>query len=321
MKPWQVQLQNSYKSLTQVILDYPHLKNKLNPLLEVEKKYPIFIPKRIMNRISKDINGKLAKQFLPQLDELSPNGLYDPIGDLKNSPTNRLVHRYENRVLFFPTSKCPINCRYCFRKNEISSTDKIFSKNDQAIEYLQDHPLINEIIFSGGDPLILTDNQLDAHLESFVKVKHIKQIRFHTRFPTIIPDRIDNDFQLMLSKYLDRFEIIFVIHTNCTEELDDEVKASLSKLSKNYTTLSQSVILKNINDSSESFYNLSKALLELNIRPYYAHFPDDVLGAQHFKISKHKAHQIHSDLRQKISGHSLPVFIFENNSNTSKEYV
>ncbi len=321
MSSWQVQLKNSYRSIAQVITDYPHLSERLNTLLDVEKKYPIFIPKRIMDKISEDIDGNISNQFLPQLGELSPDGLYDPIGDIKNSPVNRLVHRYENRVLFFPTSKCPINCRYCFRKNEISSIDQIFSKDDEAIEYLKTHPLINEIIFSGGDPLILTDDQLDKHLESFSGIDHIKQIRFHTRFPTIIPDRIDTDFLSILSKYKGRFEFIFVIHTNCVQELDEEVKLSLTKLSCDYTTLSQSVILKDINDSSESFYQLSQALLDLNIRPYYAHFPDDVLGAQHFKITKDKAHQVHSELRQRISGHSLPVFIFENSSNTSKEYV
>lgn len=321
MNSWQAQLKNSYRSLTQVIKDYPHLSERLNTLLDVEKKYPIFIPKRIMDKISEDIDGKISKQFLPQLGELNPNGLYDPIGDIKNSPVNRLVHRYENRVLFFPTSKCPINCRYCFRKNEISSTDQIFSKDDEAIEYLKTHPLINEIIFSGGDPLILTDDQLEKHLDSFSKINHIKQIRFHTRFPTIIPDRIDTGFISMISKYKDRFEIIFVIHTNCVEELDEEVKLSLTRLSRDYTTLSQSVILKDINDSSESFYQLCQELLKLNVRPYYSHFPDDVLGAQHYKITKAKAQFIHSELRQRISGHSLPVFIFENSSNTSKEYV
>jgi len=321
MKLWQKQLKNSYRSLQQVQNDYPHLIKKLKPLEVVEQKYPIFIPQRIMDKIAQDIEGNISKQFLPHLSELGPHGLYDPIGDSKNSPHNGLVHRYENRVLFFPTIKCPINCRYCFRKNEISSTDQIFSKDDETLQYLKDHPLINEVIFSGGDPLLLTDSQLAIHLESFSKINHIKQIRFHTRFPTIIPARIDDDFLALLSKYALRFEIIFVIHTNCTKELDQEVRQSLKRLSMNYTTLSQSVILKGINNTSQCFYELTQALLELNIRPYYAHLPDDVLGAQHFRIDKDQAHKIHSELRQKISGHSLPVFIFENNSNTSKEYV
>lgn len=321
MKSWQEELKSSYRSLSQIQTDYPDLTDQIESLKEVEKKYPIFIPKRIMDRISKDPYGIIAKQFLPALEELSPAGLYDPIGDLENSPTNGLVHRYDNRVLFFPTSKCPINCRYCFRKNEISSADNIFSKDSNATEYIKNHPLINEIIFSGGDPLILTDGQLEKYLTEFSKIKHIKQIRFHTRFPTVIPSRIDERFLSMLLKFNKKFKIFFVIHTNSIEELDQDVSLALRKLSTNFTTLSQSVILKDVNDSTSDFYKLSTALLNLNIRPYYAHFPDDVLGAQHFKISKKHAKEIHRGLRKKISGHSLPVFILENEEHSSKEYV
>ncbi len=319
MNTWQNELKNSFRSLDDIRSSYPSLK--LDSLDKVSAKYPVFVPRRIMDKIHEAPNGKIAKQFLPHNDELDSGGLFDPIGDNLNSPMSRIVHRYTNRILFFPTSKCPIHCRYCFRKNEISTSNEIFSNNTKIFDYINKHQEINEIILSGGDPLILTDEVLTKYLESFSKIKHVTTIRFHTRFPTILPSRLNQDFLNTMNKFKDRFRIIFVIHVNCTEELDNEVSLALRKFSNSFRTLSQSVILKNVNDDFESLFQLCKKLLSLNIQPYYIHAPDNVLGAQHFKVKKELLKKLHLKLRSNLSGPDLPVFVFEDIQKSTKNYI
>jgi len=191
----------------------------------------------------------------------------------------------------------------------------LFTNNNQLeIEkYLHDHSEIDEIIFTGGDPLVLSDSKLKHWLDFFKSISSIKIIRFHTRMPVIIPHRVDNDFCNLIESYTRHFDqIIFVIHSNHTDEWSEGFDEACKKLNKlPITLLSQSVLLKEVNDNAlllkDLFYGLSKR----GIHPYYLHHPDPVKGAMHFTISLEKGYSIYSELKKIVSGWALPKYVLE----------
>lgn len=276
--------------------------------------YPIFIPRELAERIkSKGIDSPLGRQFLPHRDEFSESGLMDPIGDHTHSPTNQVVHRYQNRMLFFPTSVCPVQCRYCFRKNELHSNDDLFKPDFAGVQsYIEQHPEINEVIFSGGDPLMLSDDKLNQCLDHFEKLD-IPMIRFHTRMPVIVPGRLNDSFKKLLTKAAKQFEVVtVVIHLNHVDEITDElIEAMQSFRSLPIQWLSQSVLLKGVNDDTDTLKNLFLALLKIGIKPYYLHHPDQVRGGMHFWLSIEEGRRIFASLRNILPGHAIPQYMLD----------
>jgi lysine 2,3-aminomutase len=312
LKPlWQDDFRFALKNISDV--------NKFYNLNLKESNYPIFIPKDLSIKIKEaGPQSILWKQFIPdvkmEMGQFQNFGLEDPIGDHKHNNAPQLIHRYKNRVLFLPTNKCPVICRYCFRKNELNGPDELFNINfKKTLNYLNDHPEINEIIFSGGDPLILSDKKISIYLSEFNKISHIKYIRFHTRTPIVMPSRITDDFVDIIKNSTKLFDkVLFVIHSNHRDEIDDEVKNSLIKLSQSKATLlSQSVLLANINDSKKELIDLYYKLDECNVRPYYLHHPDQVKGALHFYLPLERGRKIYSELRNELPGWLLPQYIID----------
>ena len=277
--------------------------------------YPILIPKALAKEIKKSgVSSPLSKQFLPVADELDEEGLIDPIGDHKQSPLSQIVHRYKNRILFFPTQVCPVICRYCFRKNELSTNDDLFKANfEKVLNYIEDHPEIEEVIFSGGDPLIVNDEKIENYLDSFSKISHIKYIRFHTRTPIILPSRITENFCSMIAKFKKRFkQIHIVIHANHHTEFTRANSASIARLRDfGISLLSQSVLLKGVNNNKEDLLNLIRKFIELDIRPYYIHHPDKVRGGLHFMISLEEGRNLYATLRDELPGWAIPSYVID----------
>ena len=305
---WQDELRSSIKS-----------KRELESFFDVsfpEVTYNLSIPLFIAKKIKEQgLNSPLAKQFIPNIEEdINTSGSIDPIGDHSYSPIDQLVHRYTNRVLFFPTQVCPILCRYCFRKNELSVGDDLFKSNfKNVIKYLIDHTEVEEVIFSGGDPFIISNEKLEYYLNEFSQIKSIKYIRFHTRVPTILPTRIDSKLVDILSKYSNIFsKLQVVIHTNHQNEFCKKVETSIDKLYQSrITLLSQTVLLKGINDTPEDQKNLIEKLIKNNITPYYLHHPDQVKGAMNFYLTIEEGRKIYSKLRKEVSGWALPNYVID----------
>ena len=281
----------------------------------VETPYPIFLPLYLAEKIKeKGIESPLGKQFLPLAEENKVIGLFDPIGDEDKSPLPGLVHRYGNRALFFPTKACPVICRYCFRKNELTENQNLFkAESESIINYLLNHPEINEIILSGGDPLTLDNKVLFDQIARIAEVSSVKYLRFHTRFPVILPKRIDKDFIELLKKIKQRFKVVsMVIHTNHVHELDQTVFEKIEMLQKiGVQLLSQTVLLKDVNDSPLSLSNLFLKLAENGIRPYYLHHPDQVKGGMHFHLPLEKGRQLYNILRDLIPGWAIPQYVVD----------
>jgi lysine 2,3-aminomutase len=277
--------------------------------------YPLFIPKHFASIIkAHGVDSPLGRQFLPHESENADSGLYDPIGDKIHSKGNQLIHRYHNRVLFTPTTVCPVLCRYCFRKNELAQKDEVFNQNYiETTKYLREQTEINEVIFTGGDPLVLSNEKLAGFIQDFSEIENIKYLRFHTRTPVILPSRIDDGFlEIMTSaKHLFKRSMI-MIHINHVDEISTEFISAIKRLTDAGIELySQTVLLKNVNDTTEALSNLFTSLNDLRIIPYYLHHPDEAMGAMHFTLTLEEGRRIVHPLHNLLPGWALPQYVID----------
>lgn len=314
---WTSEFQKAFRNLKDL---YQFLGWELSSSLEdVAKTYPLFIPVNLAKKIKLEgPQGVLAREFLPselELDaDLNLKGLEDPIGDKTYHKAPQLIHRYESRALFAPTTVCPVHCRYCFRKNELNVQDEIFQQDFQeTLRYLNEHPEISEIIFTGGDPLTLSNEKIEKYLTAFSEIKSIKDIRFHTRYPVILSERIDDNFIHFMNRMAEKFRTISIaIHANHVQEFDEEAKLRIKKLANsNVQLLSQTVLLNGVNDSLESLLSLYNLFIELKVRPYYLHHPDRVKGGMHFYASLHKGRELYHQLRNELPGWAIPHYVID----------
>jgi lysine 2,3-aminomutase len=272
--------------------------------------YSIFLPRNFAKKI-KDMgpNSSLWKQFIPQIEENSPEGLMDPIGDQEFLKAPQLIHRYKNRALFLPTTTCPVICRYCFRKNELNGQDLFFPRFKETLDYLINNPQIEELIFSGGDPFVLSDEKISFYLEEFAKISSIKYIRFHTRTPIILPSRITPNLVKILNEYSFK-KLTIAIHVNHFEELDPEVGEAISRL-KGINLISQTVLLRGVNDDPKILKELIHHLISLDIRPYYLHHPDKVKGGMNYYLDIKRGREIYHSLRDEVPGWALFNYVVD----------
>jgi lysine 2,3-aminomutase len=280
--------------------------------LDVATDYPLLVPRNLALLIKEQgPNGALARQFLPHADELSETGLLDPIGDEEYSKTSQLIHRYDNRALLIPTTVCPVHCRYCFRKNELQS-DMFANDVEATLNYLSANPQIEEVIFTGGDPFMLSDEKLANWLTLLATIASIKFVRFHTRFPVILPERLTLELQTMLEGFQERFQILMVVHTNHADEWTKNAEQSVKNFRpQGVRWLSQSVLLKGVNDSVTDLAGLFRKLATLNIEAYYLHHPDQVRGAMHFWLPLEEGRMIWGQLRTQVPGWMLPQYVID----------
>lgn len=299
-----------------------HFKERLKTVDEVNEYFSMNLPKdfpfdiNIPLHLAKEIkdsdNQVLRSQFLPTKEEtasIQNSGHEDPIGDQENSKLQGIVHRYKNRILFFPTTNCPVICRYCFRKNELSDHEDYLKGRLGVLEkYLQENSALNEVILSGGDPLMISNEKIKEILHLIKKFKNIKYVRFHSRSPISMPKRIDDKLIEILSSFVSDFKIILVVHINHVSELSDESIKAVQKLSP-IKMLSQSVLLKGVNNDAFILKDLFQKLDSLGISPYYLHHPDKVKGAMHFDLNIEEGLKIMKELRQLLPGWLIPRYI------------
>lgn len=258
-------------------------------------------------------NPAVAKQFLPNEAELtiSPNELIDPIGDEPHSPLPFLVHRYSNRVLWKIAPTCAVYCRFCFRKEYIGRKGVHPTVKDiqAAHNYLAAHDEVEEVILSGGDPLTLSPERLRPFVEPLRHYCHIKRIRIHSRMPIVSPECVTEALLALLAET--GKSLVMVLHINHAAELTTASDAALARLAQNSLLLSQSVLLKGVNDTVEALKGLTDALLARRIHPYYLHHLDLARGTGHFRLTLAEGEQLYRAFRQAASGVALPTYIVE----------
>ena len=309
---WTTEFKNAFRDLQSL---YAFLAFDSSGLEEVASLYPVFLPKALAQKIkNQGPDGVLAREFLPLKSELAESGLADPIGDKNYLKAPQLIHRYPSRALFAPTTVCPVHCRYCFRKNELNQPDEIFKPEfEQTLDYLRAHSEISEIIFTGGDPFTLTNERLQFFINAFAAIPSIKDIRFHTRYPVILPERIEDGLLAVLSSATKKFRTVSVaVHANHASEFDDVAKVAIHKLAgSGIQLLSQTVLLKNVNDRTEDLLELFNLFIELKVRPYYLHHPDRVKGGMHFYLDLNSGRKLYHSLRKELPGWGIPQYILD----------
>ncbi len=284
-------------------------------------RFPLNLPRRLAAKIEKNnLDDPILKQFVPLREELREviGFCGDPVGDGAAQKTSKLLHKYTGRALLLCTSACAMHCRYCFRQNfPYEVEQKLFTEELEAIA--QDCTL-EEIILSGGDPLSLSDQALKQLLRDLTSISHVQRIRFHTRFPIGIPERIDDAFLKILSET--KAQLIFVVHINHPREMDDEVASSLKKLQKiGIPVLNQAVLLKGVNDNLLTLKTLFEALINIGVMPYYLHQLDRVQGAAHFEVEEEVGLSLLEELRSCLPGYAIPQYVREIAGESSKTKI
>ncbi len=288
------------------------------PLVLKNPSFPLNLPLRLAQKIDKkNPNDPILKQFLPTTSELeiTPGFSLDPVQDQTFRKERKLLQKYHGRALVTLTGACAMNCRFCFRKNfDYETEEKSFEKE---IELIKQDPSLKEIILSGGDPLSLSNEKLGEFINA---IPHIKKIRFHTRFPIGIPERIDEGFLEILKNA--KSQIIFVIHCNHANELDNDIFLSLKKIQcLGIPILNQSVLLKGVNDTVLALKELSESLVDHGIIPYYLHQLDKVSGASHFEVPKETGLQLVHNLLSLLPGYAVPRYVEETAGEAHKTIV
>ena len=256
----------------------------------------------------------IARQFVPSPAEAEtkPHESADPIGDERHSPVPGIVHRYRDRVLLKLAHVCPVYCRFCFRREMVGpGEDQVLSTKalDTALFYIAAHPEIWEVILTGGDPLMLSARRLAEVTQRLGAIRHVKILRWHTRMPIADPARIDD----ALVRALKSDRAVFVaIHVNHARELSPAARGAASRLTEaGIPLLSQSVLLKGVNDSVEVLEELMRALVEARIQPYYLHHLDAAPGTAHFAVSIPEGQALIRELRARASGLCQPTYVLD----------
>lgn len=303
------------------LLDFLQLSEDLRKKIVDRPQFVLNLPKRLAEKIEKNqLNDPILRQFVPLEEELLPSSDFtsDPVQDTNFRKTKKLLHKYQGRALLVTTSACAMHCRYCFRKNfPYEVEEKSFT---EEINYLKADPTLSEIILSGGDPLSLSDETLASLFTALDQIPHLKRIRFHTRFPVGIPERIDERFLKILTS--SSKQILFVVHVNHPKELDADVIEALKRIQKlGIPVLNQSVLLKGVNDNEETLLTLSEVLLNAGVIPYYLHLLDRVEGAAHFDVSKERAYTLLRHIQTRLSGFGVPRLAQEVPGEPSKTFI
>lgn len=283
--------------------------------------FSLNVPRRLVSKMAKGtLDCPILKQFLPTVNELNQNSLFviDPVGDQHARCGGKLLHKYQGRVLLVCTSVCAMHCRYCFRQNfDYDKEDKTFAEELRQIE---EDDSIHEVILSGGDPLALSNRLLDSLLQRLAAIPHIKRIRFHTRFPVGIPERIDNEFIEMIKQHRCQFWI--VLHINHPIEMDAAVLGSIKSLRQTGAVVcNQAVLLKGVNDSAEILRQLCETLVDNGVLPYYLHQLDRVAGAAHFEVSEEEGRELIRQLQEVLPGYAIPNYVKEIAGEKSKTKI
>lgn len=321
---WKVQLSQAVTSIDQLLSCLDLTTEQLATSQQAASQFALKVPQPFIQRMEPgNPRDPLLLQVLPVAAEMVPSPDYnqDPLEESKHNPIPGIVHKYANRLLLVISPACAINCRYCFRRHFPYAENRQSKQQWQtALEYIRSDKTINEVIYSGGDPLAANDSFLGWLTTEIAEIAHIKRLRIHTRLPVVIPARIDRGFLNWATAT--RLKPIVVLHINHTNEIDAEVASAIKKLiDAGMQVLNQSVLLRGVNDSALTLAELSERLFDCGASPYYLHLCDPVAGAQHFDLDESIAKQIYGELQCLLPGFLVPKLVREIPNRQSKTLI
>jgi lysine 2,3-aminomutase len=290
--------------------------DRLHELERVAARYAVAVTPAMVELIDPAAgNDPIARQFIPDAAELEMRAdeNADPIGDLAHSPVEGIVHRYPDRALLKLTHVCAVYCRFCFRR-EMVGPHKPAVLSPQALAaafgYIEAHPDIWEVILTGGDPLVLSARRLRQVLRRLAAIQHVKVIRLHTRVPAVDPQRVTPE--LVRALRAEGKATFVVLHANHARELTMTVRAACARLiDAGIPMLSQSVLLRGVNDDPQTLADLMRAFVECRVKPYYLHHGDLAPGTAHLRTGIEQGQHLMRTLRGHVSGLCQPTYVLD----------
>ncbi len=319
---WRRELQQAIRTSSE-LLQYVKVQSEF---ASDDEPFAVRVPRGFADRmVPGDENDPLLRQVLATTHEQIdvPGFVRDPLQEQSDRnlihPAPGLLHKYHGRALLITTGACAINCRYCFRRH-FPYADHQQSRHEKALAAVQKDDSIEEVILSGGDPLLLDDSALQRLVDSLAHIRHLQRLRIHTRIPVVLPARVTQALVEMLST--SRLEVVMVIHSNHAQELDAATARSLAALSNaGIHLLNQAVLLKGVNDNLPAQIALAKTLFRQRVMPYYLHLPDRVAGTAHFFINDNDAVKLHRNMQTHLPGYLVAKLVREQAGELSKTIV
>lgn len=317
---WQQALRDAVRDLGELaaLLELPPAS--LEAFAENDMSFPLLVPRSYVARMAHGrLDDPLLLQVLPRRDERLDVAGYDadPLAE-RQLAHGGVLHKYAARVLLITTAACPVHCRYCFRR-EFPYSDQLAAREAwrPALRALAGHDDVREVILSGGDPLSLSNRRLAEVLDGLAALESVDTVRIHTRFPIVLPERIDEELLTVFGRFPRK--LIVVVHCNHAQELDAPVAAALERMGAHVDwLLNQSVLLAGVNDDVGTLERLSRRLFSCGVLPYYLHMLDKIAGAAHFEVDDAKARGLLDALRTTLPGYLVPKLVRETPGDLSK---
>jgi L-lysine 2,3-aminomutase len=321
---WQQQLADAFTRIDVLCAFLKINPDELPISTQAAQNFPIKVPLSFAKSMAQgNPHDPLLRQVLPITDELidTPGYFADPVGDLNAAVLPGLLHKYLGRVLLINTGTCAINCRYCFRRNFPYAEQQLSKQQEQEVlSYLRSHTDISEVILSGGDPLLLSDNRLANLFGQIKTIGPIKRIRIHSRIPIVLPARITETLAKLLGET--GKQLVVVVHSNHPNEISRGViEAALHLKNIGITLLNQSVLLKGVNDDADTLCHLSESLFAAGIMPYYLHQLDKAKGVGHFAVTDQQALVLMTEVKNRLPGYLVPKLVREVAGQKSKQPI
>jgi lysine 2,3-aminomutase len=316
-KDWKWQLKHTIRTIDQFvkITGIEFTQEEKENLHKTLEKFPLAITPYYASLISKENyqNDPVFRQAFANINELVVlnNELEDPLSEESDSPVEGITHRYPDRVLFHVSNTCAMYCRHCTRKRKVGDTDFIPSNEQlkKGIDYIKSSPQVRDVLLSGGDPLMLPDNQIDWLLSEITAIPHVEMVRIGTRMPVVLPYRITNELVTILKKYQ---PLWINTHFNHPREMTASAKEALRKLADGGFPLgNQTVLLANVNDCPRIIKELVHKLVQNRVRPYYLYQCDLSEGLSHFRTPVGKGIEIMESLIGHTSGLAVPTYVID----------
>ena len=287
-------------------------KQALSDTQKAAADFPLKVPESFVARMEYgNPVDPLLIRVLPTSAELNSSTEYskDPLQESHYNPVPGFVHKYRNRVLLIVSPNCAINSRYCFRRHfPYQENQQSKQQWQKTLEYIRNKPEINEVIYSGGDPLAANDHFLNLLTTEVEAISHIKRLRIHSRLQVVIPSRVDN--QLLTWLFATCLKTIMVLHINHANEIDSKVSKAVKQLiAVGIQILNQTVLLRGVNDNPSALIALSEKLFNNTIMPYYLHLLDPVQGASHFDLPYQHAMNLYEQIQAELPGYLVPKLV------------
>lgn len=285
-------------------------------LARVAGRYAVAITPAMAELIdTKDAGDPIARQFVPDVRELeqAAEERADPIGDHVKSPVKGIVHRYPDRVLLKIVGVCPVYCRFCFRREMVgpaAEANLATAEIEAALDYIRAHPEIWEVILTGGDPFVMSPRRMEDITRALGEIGHVKVVRWHTRVPVVAPERVT--IELVAALGISHKSVYVALHANHPRELTPAAQDAIARLvDAGIPVVSQTVLLRGVNDDVDTLETLMRAFVEARVKPYYLHHGDLAPGTAHFRTTLAEGQALMHALRQRVSGLAMPTYVLD----------